>query len=119
MLKLSCFCILICIKSAKTTICDINADTLVIANTKLDGFQFWSAPTVDIGSCAKSCVRVKLCVSFNYDFSTKFCDLNSDSLTNQPQALKSVTRAVYSSIATWPPTVGFYTCICFHFFKVL
>ena len=85
--------------------CDIDADRLVNVNTRLNDFKIWSAPTTDLASCAKACVRVKICISFNYDLSTRLCDLNSESSTDHPEFMTHAPRILHSNIVEWPATV--------------
>lgn len=106
--------ILLIAKSAVCYQCDIHADSLVRRDVKLDGYQIWSAPTSDLGSCARACVRVKLCLSFNFDLSTRLCDLNSEVIAeSQIHRLKKAPGKLYSSISEWPPTVIVF--LLFHF----
>ena len=86
--------------------CDINAKALVQWHTYLQGFQVWSHQVKAIGTCAKLCVRLTMCLSFNFDLSSKRCDLNNATLEDNTD--RGVTRAtaVYSRIKEWPETVS-------------
>ena len=85
--------------------CEINADTLVQWNTYFDGFQEWSHAVGSIGACATLCIRLTMCLSFNFDLSSNLCDLNSDLLENNTDRGMTKRSSVYSRIADWPETV--------------
>ena len=85
--------------------CDIEARTFVDSNTRMTGFTILSAPAADLASCAKACLRVKQCASFNYDLSSRLCDLNSVSSTNHPEVMTHASRSLHSDIVEWPAMV--------------
>ena len=87
----------------------INADSLVQRNTYLDGFLIWSNLVSDIGLCATLCIRMKMCMSFNFDLSTRKCDLNSELMENHLYNGKSGQNVLYSRSQDWPPEVCFYS----------
>ena len=86
--------------------CEINADPLVQKDTLLAGQPFWSSPAVDIGACAKACMRLKICSSFNYVLNSTLCELSSDTAENRTGLVSNVTGCVYSDIMDWPATVS-------------
>ena len=87
----------------------IDADQYVIRDKKLVGCAFWSLPVSDIGTCARSCLRVKKCKSFNYHISTTHCDMNEHTHENQGKSLSRAVGWIYSEIEPWP------TKVCFRF----
>ena len=87
--------------------CDIDASPLVVWGTYLDGFNFWSLTVTDIGSCARSCIRMTVCLSFNFNIRDRTCDLNSDLLENQPGAEIKKPNSAYSRIKDWPREVSY------------
>ena len=93
------FCIAIFITTSACT------DSLVLENTKFDGDQIWSASVSDVGACAKACVRLKPCASFNYDISSKVCDLKTDTADLFPENVNYGVGMFYSAIAGWPESV--------------
>ena len=97
---------LCCIHLAASVACDSKANNPVLKGKKLVGFQFWSAPTTDLKSCVKACVRVRQCASVNYDLSTKFCDLNTVSSTDNPESVTTSAGVLHSNIAEWPSEVS-------------
>ena len=86
--------------------CDINAESLVQRHTYLQGFQVWSHQVEGIGTCAKLCVRLTMCLSFNFDLSSKRCDLNKATLEDNTERGVARATAVYSRIKDWPETVS-------------
>ena len=85
----------------------INADDLVVADTRLVGHAFWSVSVSGIGSCVKACVKLKKCVSFNFRRSTNFCELNSETLDSYPSSGVKAAGMVYSDKHNWPPEVRY------------
>ena len=85
--------------------CEISADVFVLLNTYYGGDKFWSHSVSGFGTCAKLCMRMTKCESFNFDLSSRDCDLNSDLLENNPHLGKSKRRSVYSRIKDWPEQV--------------
>ena len=83
----------------------IQAEEFVIRDKKLDGFAFWSMQVSDIGTCARSCLRVKKCQSFNFKISTRFCDLNDRTRVNSSDNLRMNIGVIYSEIDVWPSEV--------------
>ena len=83
----------------------INADSLVAWDTYYEGQKVWSNPVSNIGTCATMCMRMTMCESFNFDLSSRDCDLNSDLLENNHHLGKSKRRSVYSRIKDWPKQV--------------
>ena len=83
----------------------IHADTLVKWNTHFAGDMFWSHKVDHIGTCAALCMRMALCVSFNFDLDSHQCDMNSNRLENHPVRLLWKQNSVYSMIQDWPEKV--------------
>ena len=81
----------------------------VSQNIYFNGFRFWSLRVNNVWSCARACVKMKMCKSFNYDFSNGTCDMNSDILANHNGSIfREIRRhSVYSSIQNWPLEVRF------------
>ena len=92
----------------------INADSLVTMDTQLEGFHFWSSRVSGLDSCAKACMRTKMCVSFNFQLDAKLCYLNFDNVSNHQDATITRNRALYSDIAVWPPEVMFHDVCVFY-----
>ena len=91
-------------------ICDINAESLVQRQTYLQGFQVWSHQVEGIGTCAKLCVRLTMCLSFNFDLSSKRCDLNNATLEDNTDRGVTKVTSLYSRIKDWPETVSQENC---------
>ena len=91
------------IKASKNNI--IHADTYVTWDKKLVGCAFWSMQVSDIGTCARSCLRVRKCQSFNYELSTRYCDLNDQKHETHGHPLRRAVGVIYSEIKAWPPEV--------------
>ena len=85
----------------------IQADEIVTRDKKLDGCAFWSMQVSDVGTCARSCLRVRKCKSFNYDLSTRYCDLNDETHKRHGHSLRGALGVIYSEIDPWPPEVCF------------
>ena len=83
----------------------INADSLVLWDTYFDQFQFWTNTVSGIGACAKACVRMKICMSFNYGLTDRSCELNSELLSQYPDLRVTKEHTVYSKIEDWPAEV--------------
>ena len=104
---LLCFCnaIYAYIFYTCASICDIEIDALVSTNFALENHQFWRAKTVDVMDCAKTCVKRKLCQSFNFDTDSHLCELN-DGLYNHTKTVRHGSSLLYSDIARWPAQVS-------------
>ena len=86
--------------------CDIDANSIILFGTYLSGFNFWSLKVSDIGTCARACIRMTLCLSFNFDLQDGTCELNSGLLENwSGSEIKKLSR-VYSSKKDWPREVS-------------
>ena len=93
------------IRVSNALVYQINAESLVQRNTYLGGYSIWSNLVSDLGSCATLCIRIKMCVSFNFDLSTGRCELNSKLLENHLHLGKSGENILYSRRQDWPPEV--------------
>lgn len=89
-------CVLITISCVVS--CEINAEVFVMMNTYYEGEKFWSQSGIDMGSCAKICMRLTKCESFNFDFTNRDCDINSDLLEDNPHLGKTKKKSIYSRI---------------------
>ena len=103
-----------CITATHTRL--INADNLVTWNIHFDGNKFWSNKVEHIGDCAVLCVRMRKCVSFNFDLQTSVCELNSDYLKDVDNYVRLRPNSVYSNINDWPEEVTFITILKFFIF---
>ena len=86
--------------------CDIDASFIVLYGSYLSGFNFWSLNVSDIGACARACMRMTLCLSFNVDLHAGACDLNSDLLENWSGSQIKQRSRVYSRKKDWPREVS-------------
>ena len=84
----------------------IIADNLVLRETRFDGDLIWSAGVSDLPACAKACMRLKPCASFNYDDPSSVCSLYTDTAEISPEYLSNGIGMMYSAIAGWPEAVG-------------
>lgn len=102
---------LIAVKCTSCASCDINADPLVERGTYLNGFKFWDHRVDHIGSCARICMRMTMCKSFNFDLLSRDCELNRELLENHPEGRGRNRNKVYSEISVWPWKVRSYAII--------
>ena len=102
---------LIAVKCTPCASCDINADPLVERDTYLNGFKFWDHQMDHIGSCARVCMRMTICKSFNFDLLSRDCELNRELLENHPEGRGRKRNKVYSKISDWPRKVRSYVGI--------
>lgn len=87
----------------------INADTLVKWNTYFDGATVWSHTVSHIGTCAVVCMRMTMCVSFNFDLASNKCEMKRDLLESYPSLGIMKQNSVYSRIQDWPKQVRLYS----------
>ena len=86
--------------------CDIDASSIVLYGSYLSGFNFWSLNVSDIGACARACMRMTLCLSFNFDLQDGTCELNRDLLENWSCSEIKKRSRVYSRKKDWPREVS-------------
>lgn len=81
----------------------IQADQYVERDRMLLGFKFWTYIVADIGVCARTCLRVRRCKSFNYQLQTSQCDMNDHPLEGYSRTVSN--GWVWSLIEKWPKEV--------------
>ena len=64
----------------------------------LKGHAYNSSQVADYPSCLMTCVRETNCVSCNFNFMTRICDLNSKTKATEPGSFKAQDYSVYTEM---------------------